>query len=63
MASASNVFPSPTESASMQPLYFSNLSIAPNTPSFWKLYNLFHTTLSLKPVLLLTISSSVNSFK
>ena len=35
-ASASWVLPRPTESAMMQPLYFSSLRMAPTTASFWK---------------------------
>lgn len=56
------VFPNPTLSAKIQPLYVSSLLIIANEASFWKSNRLFHISLSLNPVASLgKLSSEISS--
>ena len=55
---AVKVLPRPTESARMQPLYFSNLLMMARAASRWKLYSLFQMMDSLKPQVLDNITNA-----
>ena len=57
---AVNVFPRPTLSASIHPLYFSSLFMIAKAASFWKSYSLFQILLLLNPVASLGNISSEN---